>query len=52
MGSVVISGQDANGAKCPILRSATESISINFGGATQPSGAKYYLYIEWTEDAA
>lgn len=41
-----------NGAKCPILRSATESISINFGGATQPSGARYYLYIEWTEDAA
>ena len=41
-----------NGTKYPTLRSASESISINFGGATQPSGSRYYLYIEWTEDVA
>lgn len=38
-------------AKCPILRNANESISINFAGQTIPSGTSLYLYIEWTEEA-
>ena len=37
-------------AKCPILRNAQESISINFAGAAMPAGASFYLYIEWTEE--
>ena len=38
-------------AKCPILRNANESISINFAGASMPAGTSLYLYIEWTEEA-
>lgn len=37
-------------AKCPMLRNASESISINFAGATLPAGTSLYLYIEWTEE--
>jgi len=39
-------------AKCPILRSADESVSINFAGATLPAGTTFYFYIEWTEESA
>ncbi|MFA5166739.1 MAG: hypothetical protein WC449_05640 [Candidatus Paceibacterota bacterium] len=38
-------------AKGPVLRGASELISINFSGATLPAGAKFYFYIEWTEEA-
>jgi len=38
-------------AKCPILRNANESISINFAGQAIPAGTSLYLYIEWTEEA-
>jgi hypothetical protein len=38
-------------SKCPILRNASESISINFAGATLAAGTSLYLYIEWTEEA-
>ena len=38
-------------AKCPILRNASESISINLAGATLPTGTSLYLYFEWTEEA-
>lgn len=38
-------------AKCPILRNANESISINLSGIqTIPPGTSLYLYIEWTEE--
>ena len=37
-------------AKCPILRNANESISINLAGQTIPAGTSLYLYIEWTEE--
>jgi hypothetical protein len=39
-----------NGAKCPTLSSAAESININFAGVTLPSGAVFYFYLEWTEE--
>jgi len=38
-------------AKCPMLRNANESISINLAGQTLPVGTSLYLYIEWTEEA-
>lgn len=38
-------------AKCPILRNANESITINLAGQTLPTGTSLYLYIEWTEEA-
>ena len=37
-------------AKCPMLRNASESISINFAGATLATGTSLYLYFEWTEE--
>ena len=37
-------------SKCPILRNANESISINLAGQTIPAGTSLYLYIEWTEE--
>jgi len=36
--------------KAIVLRGASESIAINFGGQAVPSGANLYLNIEWTED--
>lgn len=36
--------------KFPTLRSANESFAFSFGGQTIPAGAKFYFYIEWTED--
>ena len=38
-------------AKCPVLRNAKESISINLNGQTIPDGTDLHLYIEWTEEA-
>ena len=35
--------------KAPVLRSATESLAVNFGGAAVPAGANLYIEIEWTE---
>lgn len=37
--------------KCPILRNANESVTINLAGQTLPTGTSLYLYIEWTEEA-
>ena len=36
--------------KAIVLRGASESIAINFGGQAVPSGASLYISIEWTED--
>lgn len=38
--------------KAIVLRGASESLAINFGGQAVPSGANLYLSIEWTEDVA
>lgn len=40
------------GDKAIVLRGASESLAINFGGQAVPSGASLYLSIEWTEDDA
>jgi hypothetical protein len=34
----------------PILRSASDTIALNFGGNSAPAGLALYLDIEWTED--
>lgn len=36
--------------KAIVLRGTAESLAINFGGQSVPSGANLYLSIEWTED--
>jgi hypothetical protein len=33
-----------------VLNGVAESVSINFGGAAIPAGAKAYMLIEWTEE--
>ena len=38
--------------KAIVLRGASESLAINFGGQAVPAGASLYLNIEWTEDVA
>ena len=38
-------------AKCPILRSANDCVSIGFAGQTIPDGTSLFMYIEWTEEA-
>jgi hypothetical protein len=38
--------------KQPTLRGVAESICLNFGGVTLPTGLSLYITIEWTEDNA
>lgn len=39
------------GGKAPTLRSALDSISINFNGQAVPAGTSLYLNVEWAEES-